>query len=929
MLHLEWLQTHNFGYAPYTEPGPVGDITLFLGENGSGKTTRMRALQLLLGVRHVPQLDTFLFPKSEFAFVRGIANNRPDSSGKRPFANLLSTYEDSVTLACLLERRGGWERTYYILPGDTFVPEPGMKVDKMHVFRYEEYRRALSALGFRDALFNLLQMGLKGVPDELINSPEQRFQFFFKLSGQKEIWDRYQQAKRDWHESRERMIALTEEVQQRKAKLAEWGAIIEAAKRRRALENEIAALQALRVHATWRQHQRDLRHYEADQATATQDRERLQREQLALQVERDTFHDELAEWQERRAAWRRDREAARLAEAAADRQLAVAETHRSQQQVKVAALEALPFVSLPTAANAYSEADNTYLLALSQVRAHEAEEQELRDTQRALTENRTQLPEEVTAFLRALEQARISGLLVAHSVEVTDVSWLRACEGALAGERFTVVVDNHAQYVPAKRIAQDLHYRFYVSRPNPHEGTQPHPDSLWHAVVVTNESAVGWVYSRLAHIRRVDSIAEGDRLAEQGVVTITREAYLQEPRGGRSVWRPDHELVCGQTARSARLRSIREQLQRLEANLISDRAALHGAEERRSEAQRLLEQAKAIASLPQEREHLAELVAAYEKQALAAAAAESVYATTAAQESSWDEQAQQYTRRESELASQERDMSGRLAEAANRLSSANRGYNTTHAAIQRFRAETPELPELDEDARVVFDADDLPSDQYEQQIREREAELAKLPAQERDIPEDLYLRERTRLSHSDGELTSMRARIQDQEELFRRAQHDFEEHVTHLFSTRMARHFRDYCKYANGRGNVQLMHDADDHWALNVSVGYHGKPMEPLEIAPLSTGERIFTGLYMVLSALRAADAEPLLILDELFGTLDKANGLLVLQRLRETGAQSFVAAADANPAVLPALDAVWRFYPKAENAQYAPQIVIQARKRE
>lgn len=105
--------------------------------------------------------------------------------------------------------------------------------------------------------------------------------------------------------------------------------------------------------------------------------------------------------------------------------------------------------------------------------------------------------------------------------------------------------------------------------------------------------------------------------------------------------------------------------------------------------------------------------------------------------------------------------------------------------------------------------------------------------------------------------------------------------------------------------------------------------MEPLEVAPLSTGERIFTGLYMVLSALRADDAEPLLILDELFGTLDKANGLLVLQRLRETGAQSFVAAADANPSVLPALDAVWRFYPKAENAELAPPIVIQSRKRE
>jgi chromosome segregation ATPase len=929
MLHLDWLQTYNFGYAPFQEPAPVGDITLFLGENGSGKTTRMRALQLLLGVRYVSNLDTFLFPKSEFAFVRGVAGNRPDAAGRRPFADLLSTYEDSVTLACLLERKGGWEKTYFIVPGDTFVPEPGMKVDRMHVFRYEEYRRALSTLGFRDALFNLLQMGLKGVPDELINSAEQRFQFFFKLSGQKEIWDRYQQTKQDWREGRERMIALADEVQQRRGKLAEWEAIIAAARRRRTLRAALGRLQDLHKHATWRGYQRDLRRYESDQAAATADRERLLRDQAGIQAGRERFQEEYDEWQEKRSGWRSEREAARLAEAEANKRLTIAELHCSQQRAKVDALAALPSVSAEEAEGAYRQADDAYLAALDLVRTHGAEAEALAAAEAGLSANLAQLPGEVDAFLRALGRQGIPHLLVANAVEIKDPDWLRACEGALAGERFTVIVDDHAQRVAAKRIAQSSRYRFYVSGPNPAIGSGHHRDSLWNVVSVSDERAAGWVYERLAQIRRVETIEEGDELAGRGIVTITREAYLQERRGGRSVWRPDGDLVCGQNARLLRLRSVRAQLGALRAQLAEERSALQDAEGDRARARELLEQARAVEALPQERERLAELNSTYDGLALAAAGARAAYELLAAQEGVWDEASQSFARRASQLDAQEQELAARLAEATGRLSNANRAYNSSQAIVQRFRAEVPALPELDEEAKAAFDADDLAPEGYQQRIQDHEAELDKLPPQEHDIPEDLYEREKARLSHSDTELTAMRARIQGQEELFRRAQHDFEDHVTHLFNARMAKHFRDYCKYADGRGGVQLLHDADDHWALNVSVGYHGKPMEPLEVAPLSTGERIFTGLYMVLAALRAADAEPLLILDELFGTLDKANGLLVLQRLRETGAQSFVAAADANPAVLPALDAVWRFYPKAENAEFAPPIVVQARKRE
>jgi chromosome segregation ATPase len=488
------------------------------------------------------------------------------------------------------------------------------------------------------------------------------------------------------------------------------------------------------------------------------------------------------------------------------------------------------------------------------------------------------------------------------------------------------VVEDHQRRIAAKRIAQRLAYPHYVSHPNTETGQEElHPDSLWCAVDVPDSRASGWVYQRLAHIRRVADIEEGDRLAGKGKVTITQEAYLQEPRGGRSVKRPDRDLVCGAAARAAQLKAVRARLADVNAQLRSKQRALAEAEAARKAALDRKALAEALLKLPDEREILAQYALELESATAAATAAKTAYEGLAAQEEEWERASNAYTRREQELVGQEKELRSKVQEVENRIAAATRGYNTTEAALNRFRAQTPALPELPPDVLADFQSQNLSADHYVNEVSKHETELAALALPEHEIPEDLYRREQEKLVYIQGQLTAMKERAEQQEDLYHRAQADFERHVVHLFDVLMSKHFRDYCKLASGRGSVQVMHDNEDHWALNVSVGYHGKTPEPLEVAPLSSGERIFTGLYMVLSALRAADAEPILVLDELFGTLSPGHALLTAQRLRETGVQTFIAAPDIHPNVLPAMDAVWRFYPKADDADYAPPVVIGA----
>jgi hypothetical protein len=70
---------------------------------------------------------------------------------------------------------------------------------------------------------------------------------------------------------------------------------------------------------------------------------------------------------------------------------------------------------------------------------------------------------------------------------------LRAVEGALGGERFTVIMHNDTDQLRAKRIAQSLRYRHWVSPTKTQTSQVVVTDSLLDMVTVSDPVAAGWV----------------------------------------------------------------------------------------------------------------------------------------------------------------------------------------------------------------------------------------------------------------------------------------------------------------------------------------------------------------------------------------------------------------------------------------------------
>lgn len=558
MFRLLELETVHWDYWQRFKLPLNASIITIVGPNGSGKTTLLDALRTLLALDCSKKRDYKRYVRrngEDFCWLRGVVDNqRPVGSGKRPFS--IPYQNDRITLACRIDKKGGdWVRKYWVAEGEVALEDIEQQGQE---FGVRDYQRLLHGAGLSPAIARVLSLE-QGQTDKLCElSPRELLDLVFQVFGDKEVLERYQEARHHQEHTSHELNAVQNQLEalgnslerheQKVNRYLEWHRLNEestllVAETRPRLEHFLLQKEALSAAHTLHSLRRDWHE------------KRIEKQTLALdmQVEKQTLQTA----QLRRQAALDNEQAQQFSLNALSRELGNWETivkqhDRLLQQAADSAngkvADARELVQLE------NERDTRRL------RIVELEQQQrgLDETLENLAAGRRSDPADVAAFRLALTSAGIGHDILTDLVEIIDPTWQAAVEAVLAPFAHIVLLSRDKDAEAAMALGEKLRYRHFIVPERTQPGLAPQHSLM--EVVRFTRPVPDWLLRLLERIRRVEDASAGARLP-RGEDWITRQGYLRERRGGR--------YAAPEQARfgKARLESLRQQRASLEKSL--------------------------------------------------------------------------------------------------------------------------------------------------------------------------------------------------------------------------------------------------------------------------------------------------------------------------------------------------------------------------
>lgn len=554
MFQFKSIELMNWDFWPHFQLPFDERIIMLAGPNGSGKTTFLDSLRLLLGAKTLStgrKLQKYLRSGDKLAMVKGVVTNQL-RHGKRPFRHLGLT-TDECTLICLIENKGGsWEKKFAILPGDA-TKEQVQAVEKW--YGPQEYERHLHAAGLPRTLLKILALE-QGETNKLCQkSPVELLRYLLEIQGDKQTLDRYSDALENYRQSeKELFVQGQKELAMEKNLLEHEKKAVEAD----TYHAKVAELDTLRTRTLPKAVYKDIR----SRATELQALIGVEENKLKALVEtRDSIeqqigallaedHDSLGGVADIRDTSRRlakEKEKLDLEFGSISHELSSLEKLRED----VAAIEPEDLEELKKSLEEHQRANGRLAVrfdeAHDRVLALMAEAREL-ENQKGVV-----FPREVAEMRRSLETDGIRHSIIAELIDVTKPEWQLAVESTLGGSRFAIVVDEKDS-LRARELARRNKYRYFITE---FEDRPVRVDASATSALgvcdLARDDLPKWIIDQLARVQLVNDVAEGLSLGKS-VTSMTKDGYRQDNRGG--VFSGVDRMYCGRSAAGERLRII-------------------------------------------------------------------------------------------------------------------------------------------------------------------------------------------------------------------------------------------------------------------------------------------------------------------------------------------------------------------------------------
>lgn len=558
MFRLLELETVHWDYWQRFKLPLNAPIVTIVGPNGSGKTTLLDALRTLLALECSKKRDYKRYVRrngEDFCWLRGVVDNqRPVGGSRRPFG--LPFQNDRITLACRIDKKGGdWVRKYWVAEGEISIEN----IESLgQEYGVRDYQRLLHSAGLSPAIARVLSLE-QGQTDKLCElSPRELLDLVFQVFGDKDVLDRYTEARGHQEATRQELDAVNNQLEALSNSLEKHVLKVNRYREWQRLNQERNGL----VSETRPRLEHHLLQREAENAGRTL--QTLRRDWRAKRIERQTA--ELEQQVQQQAL-----EAARLRKQAAydneqNQQRALNELNRELGGCETLVKQHDRLLQQASDAADGKLADAREIERLESERANlliriaelEQQQRQLDETLENLAAGRRADPRDVADFRQALNQANIAHDLLTDLVEITDPAWQSAVEAVLAPSAHIVLLAKDKDAGQAMALGETLRYRHFIVPERMQPGLPPQGSLL--EVVRFARPVPEWLLRTLERIRRVEDVAAGSKLP-RGEDWITRQGYLRERRGGR--YAAPEQPRFGR----ARLEALRQQRANIEKSI--------------------------------------------------------------------------------------------------------------------------------------------------------------------------------------------------------------------------------------------------------------------------------------------------------------------------------------------------------------------------
>jgi chromosome segregation protein len=908
MPQAEQIQTYYWG-ALRADPVDlaVDGINVATGPNGSGKTTELDGLKLILGVSDLSRRPAeYIFDgggdgqaRGERALVKVIFANpeRPGRAG-RVFSDAGRGCESSahVTAICEVHRDG--RRRYAILPGASHWGQNGSDleadVNQLRTLvpanqwmKPKAWDELLARAGVSRALRGVIAVK-QGETDKTIEgTPEMLLKRVLELTGKQQTLEEFREARtklvdarRAYDETNGRFAVEQTHLRSLGVQAGQHRDFIHLGERiRRIVAVQIPAAERVKLIAD-----REILERERTGQAAGLDRDRAEHAVLEVEIPQLTARQEELTGERQRLEEGAHGAQQRFEQAASDHAIAAGRV-REAEAAMAAARKLVGDGPFDAARIAGAEREATD--AARAVRTAEDETDALRAEADALRAGRPVPPPGLGAFRAALDDVGIAHRLVAEHLEVGDSTTAEAVLG----------------------------------------------DGVW-GLVLAPEQLEQAVWLAVQHGHRLPLIAVGDGKPTGALTDVAgldeALAYLAEvdlppgvpgvsPNGtvrGRTwaAWRAPERPVLGAEARARRLAEVEARLAALDDELPKLRVTAERAAERTGVLRRAADAEPRLDGLRGEADRLA---TALDKARTAAKAITKSLAQIGHELGRIEVTLDTKTRRRGDL---------------------TRGINERAPLVERYGSR---LQVMDEQLAAMpkpdpsLNLETLPSVEAFQHEHER---LAEQHADEVRYPEEI--RSELILAHHEAQqrsveqvqelLAGRREDIDAVQVEVERAKQRYDEHIRQVVHI-LARRFRDVCEQAGMEGDIELRPgDVEGEFGIDVSVAHvRGEPKRSYRSPAHSSGQKAKISLLVLLAAMGLEGSADMLIMDEHAAHLDSRNidaVAEVMNALKHRVQFILATPTNAEASRLAWCDHQIAFYPRAAGESFAPPVRLYTR---